>query len=115
MKKVLFLLILLAITGIVTAQHLAPIDLLKDQKNINGYTVRLIMAQPKGYGFDILKDDKRIVHQFQNPIPFSSPGIQKKEDAYVIAQWMTIEYAKNGHWPNMVPPKVAKELNIQTH
>jgi hypothetical protein len=30
------------------------------------------------YGFDILKDNKPVVHQVLNPLPFAPKGIQKK-------------------------------------
>ena len=56
-----------------------------------------------------------MAHQFQNPLPFSPKGIQKKDDAYKIAQWMIGEYKKTGRWQNIVPPHITRELKIETH
>ena len=101
----------------VTRQLPEPVNPMKDKQDYQGYTIRLMPALPTpqsigSYGFDILKDDKPVVHQFQNPVPTSPKGIQKKDDAYKIAQWMIREYKKTGHWQNMVPPHIVNELKI---
>ena len=95
-----------------------PVNPQKDKMDYQGYTIRLMPALPTGesigsYGFDILKNNKPVVHQFQSPLSTTRKGIQKKEDAYKIAQWMIREFKKNGHWRNMVPPHIANELKIQ--
>ena len=128
MKKIYLLMILQIIVFTVFAQKNEPVNVqrpepvnpMKDKQEYQGYTIRLMpaMAVPGsmgGYGFDILKDNKPVVHQFQNPLPFSPKGIQKKGDAYKIAQWMIREYKKTGHWQKIVPPHIAHELKIETH
>jgi hypothetical protein len=54
-----------------------------------------------------------IYHQFQNPLPFSPKGIQKKEDAYKIAQWMIRQYKNAGHGKNIVPAQIAHEPTLK--
>ena len=54
------------------------------------------------------------MHQFENPLPYLPRGIQKKEDAFKIAQWMIRQHAKTGHWENLMSPNIAHELKITT-
>src|SRR5688572_29415322 len=101
----------------VNVQRPEPVNPMKDKQEYQGYTIRLMPAMPgpgnmSGYGFDILKDNKPVVHQFKNPLVFSPKGIQKKEDAYKIAQWMIREYKSTGHWQSIVPPHVTHKLKI---
>lgn len=96
-----------------------PVNPMKDKQEYQGYTIRLMPALPTpqsmgSYGFDILKDNKPVVHQFQSPL-LSPKGLQKKDDAYKVAQWMIREYNKTGHWQTMVPPYIANELKIESH
>lgn len=96
------------------------VNLLQNKLEYLGYTIQLLPAQPASgsagsYGFDILKDNKPVVHQFQNPMPFSPSGVQKKEDAYKIAQWIILQYNKTGHWQNIIPPHIARELKVETN
>lgn len=128
MKKIyLIILLQIAICTLFAQKHQPVIvqrpelvNPIKDKQEYQGHTIRLMPAMPVpgsmgSYGFDILKNNKPEVHQFQNPLPFSPKGIQKKEDAYKIAQWMIREYEKTGHWQNLVPPHVARELKIETY
>ena len=128
MKKI-YLLMILQITVVtlfaqknepVNLQRPEPVNPMKDKQEYQGYTIRLMNAMPMtgsmgSYGFDILKDNKPVVHQFQNPLPFSPKGVQKKDDAYKIAQWIIREYKHTGHWENIMPPHIAHELKIETH
>jgi hypothetical protein len=128
MKKICLLMILQIVTFASIAQKNAPanfkrpepVNPVKDKQEYQGYTIRLMPALPVpgtmgSYGFDIFKDNKPVVRLFQNPLPSFPKGIQKKEDAYKIAQWMIEEYERTGHWQNMVPPHVARELKIETN
>ena len=127
MKKIYLLMILQIVVFSVFAQKHEPVNLqrpepvnpMKDKQEYQGYTIRLMPAMPVpgsmgSYGFDILKDNKPVVHQFQNPIPFLPKGIQKKVDAYKIAQWIIREYEKTAHWQNIIPPHIAHQLKIKT-
>ena len=128
MKKICLLIILqIAVCTLfaqknepVKFQRPEPVNPMKDKQEYQGYTIRLMPAMPVpgsmgSYGFDILKDNKPVVHQFQNTLLFSPKGIQKKDDVYKIAQWMIQEYKNTGHWQNIVPPHMVHELKIETH
>ena len=127
MKKILLITILQIAVFTVVAQKKEPVNVtrpepvnpLSDKQEYLRYTIRLIPAMPApgsvaSYGFDILINNKPVVHQFQNPLPFSHNGIQKKEDASKIAQWIIQDYKKTGHWQNTVPAYIAHELKIET-
>src|SRR5215813_1224520 len=86
-----------------------------ETNNIRGYkgfTIKLLSKDIASYSFDI-QAEKNLTHHFQNPMPFAPKGIQKKEDAYKIAQWIINEYKKTGHWENLIPPHVARQLGIE--
>ena len=127
MKKISLLIILqIAVYALfaqkhepVNVQRPEPVNPMKDKQEYQGYTIRLMPAMPVpgsmgSYGFDILINNKPVVHQFQNPLPFSHNGIQKKEDAYKIAQWIIQNYKKTGHWQNIMSADAARELKIET-
>src|SRR5262245_6588176 len=81
-------------------------------RDYKGFTVKLISrVEATNYSFDI-QAEKNLTRHFQNPMPFAPKGIQKKEDAYKIAQWIINEYKKTGHWENSIPPHVARQLGI---
>ena len=106
-------------TPAVHAETYEPVNPVKDKQDYQGYTIMLMPALPTpqsmgSYGFDILKDNLPVVHQSQNASPFMPKGIQKKDDAYKIAQWMIREYKKTGHWQKMLPPHIAHELKLNT-
>ena len=79
------------------------------------YVIQLKPGNMEGYGFEILKDGNLTGRRFQNLVPFFPKGIQKKEDAYKIAQWIINQYKKTGHWENMVPPHVVRQLGIESN
>lgn len=95
-------------------QQRASVDLSTERKVYKGYTISLKAGKTKSYEFDILKDNDHVRRQFNNPVPFFPNGIQKTEDAYKIAQWIISEYQKTGHWQNMVPPHVVRQLGIDS-
>ena len=119
MKKILLILVLI-VAGLVThAQKIdsgntltkvAAVDI-NNSRIYNGFTITLISTNITSYTFDILAE-RNLPHHFQNPLPFAPKGIQKKEDAYKVAQWIIGEYKKTGHWETMMPPHVARQLQI---
>jgi len=121
MKKNLLILVLQAATLSIYAQKIdsnsivrkAPVIDLHNTRDYSGFTIKLISKNPACYSFDILTGKKTLAHHFQNPLPFSPKGVQKKEDAYKIAQWMINQYNRTGHWENMMPPHVARQLQIE--
>jgi len=125
--KTIYLLAILQIAAVtlfaqnnelVNLQRSGPVNSMKDKQEYRGYTIRLLNLPVQGnmgrYGFDILENNKLVKHQFQNPLPFSLKGVQKKSDAYEIAKWMIREYKHSGHWQNIIPPHIAHELKIET-
>jgi hypothetical protein len=128
MKKLCFVIVLQIVAFTLFAQKH---DLLKIQRTIpdiptnnmqeyQGYVIKLIQALPASdrtecYGFDILKDGRRLVHQPRNPLAFSPGGVPKKEDAYKIAEWIIREYKNTEQWQNTMPPQVANDLKIESH
>ena len=104
----------------VNVQRHEPVNPIKDNQEYQAYTIRLLPALSLpgslgSYGFDILKDKKLVMHQFENPLPFYPKGVQKKEDAYKIAQWMIEQHKTTGHWQHAMPPHIAHELKIKAH
>ena len=123
MKIIFVLLILHAALFNASAQRPDSVNLrrqevissLKEKTEYRKYTIKLKPATPDTYGFVILKDNKPLAHKFQNLLQFLPNGLQKKEDAYKIAQWVINEYTRTGHWPNIVPPHILNELNIRSY
>lgn len=121
MKQILLILVLLLAAFNIHAQKVDSLNTLRkvpaiemtNARDYSGFTIKLVSKNPASYSFDILTAKKTVAHHFQDPLPFSPKGIQKKEDAYKIAQWMINQYKKTGHWENMMPPHVAKELKIE--
>jgi hypothetical protein len=120
MKKILLILVLHIAALIIHAQKIdsaniltkVPVAEMNNARDYSGFTIKLISKNVTGYAFDILAE-KNSARHFQNPLPFSPKGVQKKEDAYKIAQWIINEYKKTGHWENMIPPHVARQLGIE--
>jgi hypothetical protein len=120
MKQILLILVLQQATLIIHAQKVdsnsirrVPVIEMNNTRDYSGFTIQLISKNLDRYSFDILTGTKTLSHHFQDPLPFSPKGIQKKEDAYKIAQWMINQYKKTGHWENMMPPHVAQQLEIK--
>lgn len=123
MKKILLFTILQTALFNAFAQERDSVNLhtrvtvnpITDKQEYRGYLIRLKPETVSSYGFDILRNNKPVIRQFQNPLAFSARGIQKKEDAYKIAQWIISQHEKTGHWENMMPPHVARELGIESN
>jgi hypothetical protein len=98
--------------SLIHVQKLAVADA-NDSRSYSGFTITLIPTETHSYHFDILSDDKSVTHHFQNALPFSAKGIQKRDDAYKIALWIINEYHKTGHWENMIPPHIARQLGVE--
>ena len=121
MKHILLILALQLATLFIHAQKVDPNSIsrrvpvieMNNTTDYSGFTIQLISKNLDRYSFDILTGTKTLAHHFQDPLPFSPKGIQKKEDAYKIAQWMINRYKKTGHWENMMPPHVAQQLEIK--
>jgi hypothetical protein len=98
-----------------SANHLRKLAVAEGNESrlYSGFKIKLFSNQTQGYHFDISNNEKTVPRHFQNPLPFSPAGIQKKEDAFKIAQWIINTYQKTGHWENMVPPHIARRLGIE--
>ena len=93
----------------------SPAVQINEAREFSGFAIRLVSKDLGNYSFDIFSDKKVLLRHFQNPLPFSPHGIQKKEDAYKIAQWIITDYEKTGHWDNIVPPHIARQLGIEVN
>jgi hypothetical protein len=98
--------------SLIYLQKLAVADA-NDSRPYSGFTIKLVSNETRSYHFDILSGDRSVTHHFQNPLPFSAKGIQKRDDAYKIAQWIINEYKKTSHWENMIPPHIARQLGVE--
>src|SRR4051812_15531808 len=107
MKKIPLLLSLVFLSCMSKAQESGPIDPTKDRKEILGYTVQLIRTNDGSIGYDIMRNNKIELHQFQNPLLFSVKGIGKKADAFIVAEWVIKEYRKTGQWRSYLLPHIA--------
>src|SRR5437773_2486112 len=118
MKMILLVLLLQMSAYFVNAQardsvvrlQKSPTAQTRDVHEFSGFAIKLLPKDPGNYGFDILGDNKMLLRHFENPLPFSPHGIDKKEDAYKIAKWIITDYKKTGHWDNMVPPHIVRQL-----
>jgi len=118
--KIIFLFIVLQMAaGAVSAQKLNSVNSQKDtfnpfldKREYKGYLIKLKISCQSQFGFDILKSHSPQTIQFQNLLAFSNKGVQKKEDAYKIAEWIISEYERTGHWEHTVPPHIVKQLGI---
>jgi hypothetical protein len=119
MKRTLLILFLIVAAFLTHAQKInagntltkVPAVDINNSRIYNGFTITLISTNITTYTFDILAA-RNLTHHFKNPLPFAPKGIQKKEDAYKVAQWIIGEYKKTGHWENMMPPHIARQLQI---
>jgi hypothetical protein len=118
MKKLLLIPVVYTATLTIHAQKIdssktltkVPVTVMNNSRVYNGFTIQLTSKNITSYSFDILAE--KTTRHFQNPMPFAPKGIQKKEDAYKIAQWIINEYKKTGHWENLIPPHVARQLGV---
>ena len=69
------------------AQNHEPVNTKKDQRQFNGYTIRLLPSPERTYGYEVILGGKRVIYQTQNPFTASPRGLSKKEDAFKVAQF----------------------------
>ena len=117
LPKVRYLLLLLCFCTIAMLAHAQQqkskiplqINPLKDKLEYGGYTIRLIPTIDGYYGFDILKEDKLMLHQIENPVP--AKALTNKEDAFITAKWLIGQYKKSGYFPRTFPPGFERQLH----
>jgi len=113
MKKFSLILLLQIVLGTLYAQqHPMLLIPVKDKKEKDGYTIRLKMAPGNTVLFDLLKGQQPVFNHSMNPVTMLPQGFSSKEDAFKVAEWMIDKYGAQGHFPPMVPPGVAKQLNV---
>ena len=113
MKKISLILLLQIVLGTLHAQQRPMLlDPVKDRKEKDGYTIRLKMAPGNTILFDLLKDQQTVFKHHMNPVTMLPQGFSSKEDAFKVAEWMIDKYGAQGHFPPMVPPGVARQLNL---
>ncbi len=116
MKKTLTLIALVLSAHTIFAQQKnAFIDSVKDSREFNGYNIQLKAAPGNSFLFNLLKGAKPVFNPPINPLTRSPLGFARKEDAYRLAMWMVAQYGKSGQFPMLLPPELAKQLNLQTN
>ncbi|TKK67473.1 hypothetical protein FC093_14370 [Ilyomonas limi] len=89
------------------------LDPLKDKIEYQHFTIRLIPTIDGYYGFDILRGEKLVLHQTENPLP--NIRLIEKADAYLAAKWLINEYQKSGHFPRVFPPGFERQFHSSSH
>lgn len=113
MKKISLILLLQMIMGMLHAQqHPMLLDPINDKKEKNGYSILLKMAPGNTVLFDLLKGQQPVFKQAMNPVTMLPQGFSSKEEAFKVAEWMIDKYGAQGHFPPLVPPDVARKLNV---
>jgi hypothetical protein len=107
------MLLLISALNIFAQQKQLLIDPVKDRKEKNGYTIQLKMALNNTILFDLLQAGKSVFKQPINPLTRLPIGFDNKEDAWRVANWMIDQYGKEGHFPSLIPPNVARQLNVR--
>ncbi len=113
MKKIrLILLLQIVLVTLHAQQHPMLLDPINDKKEKDGYFIQLKMAPGNTFLFDLLKGQQPVFKQAMNPVTMLPQGFSSKEDAFKVAEWMIDKYGARGHFPPMVPPDVARKLNV---
>jgi hypothetical protein len=88
------------------AQQHEPVNPQKDRIEFQGYTIKLIIGESGGYGYDIFLGNELVVHQGRNPFTMAPIGLDNKQDVYKVAKWQVQELKKeNGEQLPGVPPQ----------
>jgi hypothetical protein len=119
MKKIFCFCLLIASAIYCSAQNDGPVKPSKDSLQFMGYTIRIIPAEQRTYGYDIFHGNRLILHQQRNPFTSSPCGLHKKQDVFDVAKWQ-IEHIFLANPTRAlpirpVPQNVAQELQIETH
>lgn len=114
MRKILPLIavLLLSFAQCLRAQQAEKFDPKNDKKEINGYTVRLVPVPGNTFGFAIVKGNKAVWSQLNNPFTQGQEGFRVKADAYKLAEWIVQQDSRDGKIPAYIPQELAKQLNI---
>jgi hypothetical protein len=112
-KHTTFLSVLFFSLTVAHAQQTEKFNPEKDKREVNGYTIHLMHMPANTFGFFIMKGKKPVYSQLNDPFSHSPIGFKTKEDAYKLAEWVVGEDSKKGRPPMVIPPSVAKQLNLQ--
>jgi len=95
-----------------TASAKAPDEIL-----FFGHTIRVYKATSPGFLYDILLQNKLIIHQSSNPFTGSPDGLKTQDDAIKVAKWQIVHFdpmhrqALNNN--QLLPKEVARQLSIE--
>lgn len=95
MKSFSWMLLLQLIASTGYSQKFEPVNPRVDQREFQGYLIKLIPVMGGTYGYNILKGNELIAHQSHNPFNTSAIGLSRKEDAYKVAEWQINQYTNN--------------------
>jgi len=90
-----------------------------NDKNVvifNNYIIQLKPLSGNGYGYDIIYQQKLLVHQDKNPFTQEPGGLKNKEDAIRVAKWQVLRLMPSLKQQLLnnpqIPIEVARQLNI---
>lgn len=83
-----------------------------DRKESEGFSVVLKPAIRHTYLFSIYHKGKAVHSAVLNPATHEPAGFNSREAAFRAADWMVASYRKNGFFPEVIPPGIARKLQL---
>jgi len=90
-----------SISTISAQEQTKPVDL----------TYKVIVAEGGGYGYDIYKDGRKLIHQPNIPGQPGMAGFKKKEDSRRVAE-LVIKKIKNKEMPPSITTEELRQLKV---
>lgn len=119
MKKICLLLLLHAAAQNSFAQAAPPktahgslVNPRMDKQEIKGFTVILQPAIRHTYLFSIYQKGKLLHSMMRHPVLQSAEGLSSREDAFRAAGWVIAAYQKKGVFPDVMPPDIARQMQL---
>jgi len=104
---------LLLLCGVFACSLLfAQTNTIKKEKNSDTYTAKILSNTDKSYGYEILKENKVLIHQQNIPGQAGLKGFQKTDDAKKVAL-LVIEKLSKGIMPPTIEIKELIQLKIK--
>jgi len=117
MKKTMLLIGLLVVISLATrsqenSKFSGPIF-------FSGRVIQIHRLPAGGFGYDILQQNRIVVHQDRNPFTGLPQGLKTEQDAIKVAKWQSAHLGSTEHPAatneHTIPKDVARQLNIATN
>ena len=79
---------------------------------IGKYAIRLVVNPDTTYGYEINEGEKIVISQKRKPYGSNQTGFREKQNAMLVAIWLTNELSQGRNNPKTLDLKKAKELGI---